>query len=419
MIVRMSVRTMVRAWTVLVLVLLVGAGCGLAVDESPRNINSQDLPEDLRLGQLPTPTPQIVSGDGPGREQVHMLQDNRLVTVERQIASTPERVLELLLQDTFPEEAAVGISSAIFRGARVQRVDVVDLFDLAVIDLAPGSLDPRNTEQRLAFAQFVYTLTSLPGIEAVQFVSTDPANPDDGPIDLAVQTDTGTTLPGARVTRADFELLATAAVALPGFDIPVARPTPTPDPDAPPVFPLPVWMLDANNHLIKVERTIEFSQDAFLRSVLGGPLVEERELGITSALPPDALAHGVTTAPFDVTITDEFGFETLTRANIALVDMTTGSLPNDSDESRLLAFAQIVYTLTELEGVDRVAFSIDGVFIPVPSDQGLRFPFDPNVAQGVSRADYTSALPQVPVVEPGSLGPAPATTPTPTPTPGG
>ena len=189
----------------------------------PETINSQDLPEDLRLGQLPTPTPQIVSGDGPGREQVHMLQDNRLVTVERQIASTPERVLELLLQDTFPEEAAVGISSAIFRGARVQRVDVVDLFDLAVIDLAPGSLDPRNTEQRLAFAQFVYTLTSLPGIEAVQFVSTDPANPDDGPIDLAVQTDTGTTLPGARVTRADFELLATPAVALPGFDIPVAR----------------------------------------------------------------------------------------------------------------------------------------------------------------------------------------------------
>ena len=102
MIVRMSVRTMVRAWTVLVLVLLVGAGCGLAVDESPRNINSQDLPEDLRLGQLPTPTPQIVPGDGPGREQVHMLQDNRLVTVERQITSTPERVLELLLQDTFP-----------------------------------------------------------------------------------------------------------------------------------------------------------------------------------------------------------------------------------------------------------------------------------------------------------------------------
>ncbi|MCO4834317.1 MAG: GerMN domain-containing protein, partial [Acidimicrobiaceae bacterium] len=81
--------------------------------------------------------------------------------------------------------------------------------------------------------------------------------------------------------------------------------------------------------------------------------------------------------------------------------------------------AQIVYTLTELEGVDRVTFSIDGVFIPVPTDRGLRLPFDPNVAQGVSRADYASALPQVPVVEPGTLGPAPATTPTPTPTPGG
>ena len=189
-------------------VLLTAVACGVSMDESPRIISTDDLPGALRPGQLPTPTPREASASGPGSEQVHMIRNNLLVTVERQIVETPEALMEILLLDTFPNEASQGIQSAIFRGTRVQGVEVNDLFDLAILDLAPGSLDPRNSEQRLAFAQIVFTLTSLPGIESVQFVQSDPANPDQEPVELAVQIDTGTTLPGARVTRDDFALLS-------------------------------------------------------------------------------------------------------------------------------------------------------------------------------------------------------------------
>lgn len=417
----MSIRNWLRAFAIVMLVLMVGASCGLAIDESPRTINSQELPIELRLGQLPTPTPRPASLSGPGSEQVYMLQSDRLVAVERQIVDTPELLLEILLQSTFPEEAAEGISTAIFRGARVQGVEVNDLVNRAIVDLAPGSLDPRNTEQRLAFAQFVYTLTSLPGIDSVEFVSTDPDNPGDGPVELAVQTDTGSTLAGDPVTRADFALLAAPAVPQPAFDIPVATPTPTPDPDAPPVFSLPVWMLDENSNLVQVSRTISRTKEAFLVAVLEGPLLEEQDLGIRSAFPPDALPNSISVSNYEVLSFDEFGIGSSDNADIAIVDLSAGSLPTFStsggDNEQFLAVAQIVYTLTELEEIDQVVFSVDGELIPVPSDRGLTLPFDADRPNGLRRIDYASALPEVAAVEPGTLGPVAA--PTPTPTPGG
>ncbi len=399
---------------------LLAASCGLSVDESARALSSQDLPPELRLGQLPTPTPKPASTIGPGSGQVHMIQNNRLVTVQRQIVDTPERLMEILLLATFPEEAADGIRSALDFQTRVQNIDVNTLFDLAIVDLAPGSLDPRTSEQRVAFAQIVYTLTSLPTIESVQFVQTDPDDPDAGAVELAVQTDSGTTLPGARVARSDFALLSPGAVPRPAFDIPIVTPTPTPDPNAAPKFPVVIWMLDAEDKLAKVTRTIEFSPDSFLIAVLEGTLLEERDSGVRSAIPPDALADSVAIANFEVVETDEFGLETLTSANIATVDLRSGSLPTvDDGVERYLAAAQFVYTLSELEGIDLVVFSVDGEPIPMPSDRGLTLPFDPKFPSGLGTDDYALALPQTEPTEPaGTLAPTADVIVTPTPTPG-
>jgi hypothetical protein len=378
---------------------LLAASCGLSIDESARPINSQDLPPELRLGQLPTPTPKEASLSGPGSNQVHMIQNNHLVTVQRQIVSTPEELIEILLLATFPEEAANGIRSALDFQTSVQNIDVNTLFNLAIVDLAPGSLDPRNSEQRVAFAQIVYTLTSLPTIESVQFVQTDAADPEAGAVELAVQTDSGTTLPGARVTRSDFALLSPDVVSRPSFDIPVITPTPTPDPNAPPRFELPIWMLDADDKLIKVPRQIERNQNAFLIALIEGPLADERALGVRSAIPPDALANPVTISSFNVKL-DDFGFSRLVSGNIAMVDLAEGSLPSlTNGDERFLAAAQIVYTLTDLEEIDQVVFFIDGVAIPMPADRGLNdgdlgysLPFDPNIPSGLGKSDYESAL---------------------------
>lgn len=374
---------------------LLAAGCGLSLDESPRSISAGDLPPELRLGQMAAPASTI----GPGSDQVHLIQNSYLVTVQRQIVDTPEQLMEILLQATFPVEAADGIRSALDFQTTVQDIDVNELFALAIVDLAPDSLDPRSSEQRLAFAQIVYTLTSLPSIGSVQFVQTDPNDPDAGAVELAVQTDNGTTLPGARVTRSDFALLNPDAVSRPEFDIPVGTPDPTPDPNAPDVFDLPVWMLDADDRLIKVPRQVERTPNAFLIALIEGPVPDEREANIRSAILPDALANPITISNFDVEL-DNFGFPRQVSADIAMVDLAEGSLPSllDGDE-RFLAAAQIVYTLTDLEEIDQVVFFINGVAIPMPRDRGLNegdrgysLPFDPNVPSGLDKSDYESAL---------------------------
>ena len=405
-----------RKIVLLLALTLLAAACGLSVDESPRVIQSQELPAELRLGQLPTPTPFEASESGPGSEQVHMVQSGRLVTVQRQIVDTPEQLMEILLLDTFPEERADGIRSALDFQTRVQNIEFAELSGVVIVDLAPGSLNPSNSEQRVAFAQIVYTLTSLPGIDGVRFVQTDPDNATAGAVDLAVQTDDGTKPPGTTVTRQNFALLSPSnAVPQPAFDIPVTTPTPTPDPNAPKAFDLLVWMLDENDDLVEVVRTIPRAPEDVLFALIEGTFGDERNLGIRSAMPPDALVDSISVDTFDVTETDQFGFDTLTRANIATVDLTSGSLPSvENGDERYLAAAQIVYSLASLEEIDQVVFSVDGIPIPMPSDRGQTLPFDPNVPSGLRPNDYAEALPPAPV-EP---EPAPVLTPAPTATPG-
>lgn len=417
-------RRVVGLIVVVVAMLGVAAGCGLSLDESPQIISVENLPPELRPGQLPTPTPQpAASESGPGSDQVYMIQgNNRLVTVQRQIVDTPEQLMNILLLGTFPDEKAEDIETAIYRGTEVLGIEVNELLDVAVVDLAPGSLSPtNNSEQRLAFAQIVYTLTSLPGIEQVQFVQTDPENPDAAPVDLPVQTDTGTTMPGARVTRADFAELDRSDTAAPSFDIPLPSPTPIVDPDAPDLFDLAVWMLDDRGALTKVTRRIEATPDAYLVALLEGPTAEERdpETGeeIRSAIPPDALANPIEIGRYDVIRTDEFGFESLQNLSIATVDFEPGSLPSlADDDEQFLAIAQVVYTLTQMVSIDQVAVSVDGVFIPMPIDGGeLTLPFEPNITRGVDTSDYRTAL--LSAVERAAIQSEPSALPTRTPDP--
>ena len=416
-----------RLLIVLVVFAVAASACGIERDTEPRVLAREDLPADLRPGQLPTPVPDVPIGGETSDSQVFMIgPDDKLIGVFREVTEDPVELLDTLLLRTSPAEAAEGIYTTLSRETRVQNIEIFDLFRVATVELAPGSLDARNNEQKLGFAQIVFTLTSLPDIETVEFVQTDPENPNAGPVPIPVQTDTGTTVPGQRVGRDAFALLDPSIVPQPNFDpdiptpVPTITPVPAPDPDnATPLFDIPIWKLNEQSQLVRVARQVERNQEALLFSLFDGTLVDERADLIRSAIPPDALFNGIETQTFEILTTDADGNETIVVANTALVDLAQGSLPpSDEGRERLLATAQIVYTLTELIEIDQVALSIEGVFIPMDIPAGLTAPFDPENPIGLTRADFISELEPGPTPAPigaeiDSTDPFVAPTPTP------
>ena len=292
--------------TVLIAFAVAASACGIERDTEPQVLAREDLPADLRPGQLPTPEPEpvVASGAQTSNTQVFMIgPDDKLIGVFREVTDDPIELLDTLLERTTRPEAAEGIYTTLSRETRVVNLEIFDLFRVATVELAPGSLDARNNEQKLGFAQIVFTLTSLSElIETVEFVQTDPENPDAGPMPIPVQTDTGTTVPGQRVGRDAFALLDPSIIPQPNFEPDIPTPVPTvtpapPDPDATavPLFDIPIWKLNEQDQLVRVGRQLERNVEAILLSLFDGTLIDERDVLIRSAIPPDALFNGIET----------------------------------------------------------------------------------------------------------------------------
>lgn len=90
-----------------------------------------------------------------------------------------------------------------------------------------------------------------------------------------------------------------------------------------------------------------------VRSLLTGPLPEERRVGIRTEIP-------LTTGFLGVSVVE----------GIATVDLTQEFQQAGSSISFLLRVAQVVYTLAALEDVVAVRFAVDGGFVNVPTDHG-------------------------------------------------
>ena len=436
-----------RVLTIIALVLLTATGCGLQADSAPREVALNDLPTQLRPGQLPTPTPVIDSASASlSNDQIFMLgPDNRLTPVARETASTPDQVLGSLLNGTSPQEASADITSAIsLRNTGIRVLAIDPLFELVTVDLAPDSLDPRSSEQKLAYAQIVYSLTSLEGITRVEFVRTDPETPDADPEGLAVLTDTGRTVPGTLVGRSDYAQLDPNAGPRPEPEF-EEFPTPEPTVDTTVRFPVTVWKVrqifqgddgvevvgeaaalqgtatTTEWRIIGVVRQLEqVDPEAVLTSLFGGTPEGERNLGLRSAFPPDAFVNAVTVTSYDAARPNSSGVLAVGEVRIAQVDLSAGSLPVATDgNERLLAAAQVVFTLTGLPDIDEVVFSIDGEQIEIPTDNGPSSTFDPENPVGLTRIDFALEapggylwLPQPPI----TMTPTPVPEPTPTPT---
>jgi hypothetical protein len=153
-----------RAVLVLVLALVVVAGCGIPRDSAPRPIAAADVQFNL-LGASTTAPPATNSGAVTGN--LYFISGDRLHKVERQVQnSTPDAVIDALLAGVAPEDGSV--RSAIPPGT--QRVSTRFEDKVLIIELTPEILGQQGQEQKNAFAQLVFTASDIESVFGVRFV---------------------------------------------------------------------------------------------------------------------------------------------------------------------------------------------------------------------------------------------------------
>lgn len=175
-------------------------------------------------------------------------------------------------------------------------------------------------------------------------------------------------------------VLTLAVLALAACGIPVeAEPevvdvviAPSPETESPApgdLAAVPMYLV-SNDSLVRVTRDLPSppSLTSIFDSLLGGVTEPERSENLRTAIPP--------------------GTETIAVAedgSVIQIDLSS-EFAAVGGEEEILAVAQIVLTATSIEGVDLVAFRLEGVPTDVPVASGA-LSVDP-----VSAADYESLL---------------------------
>ncbi len=146
---------------------------------------------------------------------------------------------------------------------------------------------------------------------------------------------------------------------------------PTPTSTSATVYFLQV--VDGITHLVPVQREVANGTRPGDRiiALLGAPSADEAAFGIISSIPAD-------TVLLDTEI-DETTQEVTIELSRALFDVQGAELRN--------AFAQLVWTATELNGIRRVSFVVDGQEYRAPDEAGIEQP------GAVTRSDYRTLAP--------------------------
>lgn len=141
-----------------------------------------------------------------------------------------------------------------------------------------------------------------------------------------------------------------------------------------------VYFLDANAYLAAAGRTVagDDPAEAAVEALLAGPEGIETDLGFASAIPAG---------------TELLGLET--TGGVSTVDLSAGFESGGGSASMLGRVAQVVYTLTQFDGVDAVRFQLDGR--PVESIGGEGVIVD---GAGVDRTAFDAVLPMIFVESP-------------------
>lgn len=131
--------------------------------------------------------------------------------------------------------------------------------------------------------------------------------------------------------------------------------------------------------LVATRRTVQMGDNLkqVVESLLAGPNALESEIGFGTAIPSGTRLRAVRLV-----------------GGTAQVDLSADYGSGGGSLSMLLRVAQVVFTLTELPGVERVEFLIEGSPVDSIGGEGVA------VAGGVTRADFQEFLPSVLLLAP-------------------
>jgi len=188
-----------------VVVLSLTAGCGgLRAEESDHPLAEDEVPYDLLAAPAPTTTtstPQSTTSTTlPWRTNLWYVAGDRIVPAPRQLRAQPEvaQVLRLLLRGPSDDDLPL-VRSALDIGDATAPFPPVG--GALTIELAADFGARSSSEQILALAQLVFTVTEVPGVGRVVFRI--------GGADLAVPLPNGQLAQGS-VSRDDYAVLAFA-----------------------------------------------------------------------------------------------------------------------------------------------------------------------------------------------------------------
>jgi spore germination protein GerM len=179
--------------------------CGIPTDHSPRLLDRRDMPAALSRG---TTTTQVHTTGGSLATKIYLVRNTagrsvlQPVTVEvsekTTIVSQAEAALEALIADQpASRPATASLTNVIPSTLHILGASLDG--DVLELDLSHFDTSIVGGQQKLAFAEMVFTLTELNGIDAVKFSLA--GQPAQAPVDSGAST------AGAAIRRRDYRQL--------------------------------------------------------------------------------------------------------------------------------------------------------------------------------------------------------------------
>jgi spore germination protein GerM len=170
------------------------AGCGVPTQTSPTRLEDNNV---HIAGPVPSTT--IPRGTPTDRARLCFVSDDRLVTIVRELPAplSAHRALKALV-DVAGAGLPIGVRSAITEGDFATADEAVPAGGIARVDLKNEFVQIAPTDQVLALAQVVCTLTNVPAVEQVRFTL------DGEPVDIPRADGSLTNEP---VSRLDYRVL--------------------------------------------------------------------------------------------------------------------------------------------------------------------------------------------------------------------